>query len=278
MSKGMAKSIAAAALLSLALGSGGCGSSNSGKTDNTSTGGATSPATSAGGTTAAGGGTTAAAGGTTAAAGGTSATSASSASSAGGGTTATSTTSKATGGTSASSASNADGSTTTNDGTTATAGGSTGTTATGTGAFSPLCAGLATAGNAVPAKGVTCIDADPPLCYKTCGPNSLGFKSETCSNGTYQEDSTCQFPDGDYSCYKIPSVLDAACPTTVPQAGQSCSVPDCTPCDVGGNYNDSSGASKVGYCLCPTPKTDGGTSKWTCASTNAWPCPAGNGC
>ncbi len=160
------------------------------------------------------------------------------------------------------------------------AGGSTTTSApsTGTGTFSPLCQGLVTAGGDVPGKGVTCTDADPQLCYKTCGPSSMGFKSETCGGGAYAEQKGCIFPDGDYSCYKIPAVISSACPSTIPQASQVCEVPECTPCNLDGNYNDSSGNSKAGYCVCPKPKTEGGTSKWTCASKDAWPCPAGSGC
>jgi len=159
--------------------------------------------------------------------------------------------------------------------TTATSGGgSTGST----GAFDPLCSTLLTAAGSIPAKAVVCTDADPQLCYGTCGPKSVGFKSETCSGGTYLEQSGCSFPAGiDYSCYKIPSVIDPSCPTTVPQASQPCSVADCVPCNVNGGYSDSKGAAKTGYCVCPT--TSAGTpGKWTCASTTAWPCPAGQGC
>jgi hypothetical protein len=34
---------------------------------------------------------------------------------------------------------------------------------------------------------------------------------------------------------------------------------------------------KTGYCVCPMPGASG-TSKWSCASTTAWPCPTGKGC
>jgi len=161
-------------------------------------------------------------------------------------------------------------------GTTGTSSG--GTTAASTGAFDPLCSTLLTAAAALPTKGGVCTATDPQLCYKTCGPKSVGFKSETCLGGTYQEQTGCSFPTGiDYSCYKIPATIDPSCPTTVPQANTPCTVADCVPCNVNGGYNDSSGAAKTGYCVCPA--TAAGTpGKWTCASTTAWPCPAGQGC
>jgi hypothetical protein len=130
-----------------------------------------------------------------------------------------------------------------------------------------------------PTKNGICTADDPQLCYKTCGPASVGFKSETCTAGVYVEQSGCSFPpDLDYSCYKIPTTIDAACPTAVPQASTVCTVNTCILCNVGGSYLDSTGASKTGYCVCPTPSATTGTSKWTCAASTAWPCPAGKGC
>ena len=156
-------------------------------------------------------------------------------------------------------------------------GGSAGSS--GGGAFSPLCSAVPmTAAGEAPTKGGTCTASDTQLCYKTCGPSSSGFKSETCTGGTYAEQSGCTFPSGtDYSCYKIPATIDAACPTAIPQASQACDVATCTPCNMGGNYLDSSGASKAGYCICPAAGASG-SRKWSCASTTAWPCPAGQGC
>jgi hypothetical protein len=146
--------------------------------------------------------------------------------------------------------------------------------------YQPLCAGLTTNGGAAPTKNGICIDTDPQLCYKTCGPASIGFKSETCTAGVYVEQSGCSFlTDMDYSCYKIPAAIDATiCPTTTPQASTECTVPKCTLCNLNGNYLDSGGASKTGYCVCPEPSATTGVSKWTCASATAWPCPAGKGC
>ena len=143
--------------------------------------------------------------------------------------------------------------------------------------FSPLCAGLTTAAGAAPTKSGVCSDSDPTLCYKTCGPESKGFKSETCTAGTYVEQSGCSFPaSGDYACYKVPATVDTSCPTAAPQASAACSVAACVVCGGNTGYLDSSGASKTGYCVCPTSAS--GTSKWSCASSTAWPCPAGSGC
>jgi hypothetical protein len=156
----------------------------------------------------------------------------------------------------------------------------TGGTPTSAADFQPLCSGLLTAAGAAPTKNGICVDGDPTLCYKTCGPQSIGFKSETCTAGVYVEQSGCSFPLGvDYSCYKIPAAIDASCPTdAAPQASTPCTVNTCTLCNLNGGYLDSSGAAKTGYCVCPPPSATTGTSKWSCASSTAWPCPAGQGC
>ncbi|HEY5282071.1 MAG TPA: hypothetical protein VIM14_04710 [Polyangia bacterium] len=154
---------------------------------------------------------------------------------------------------------------------------------TGSGTFTPLCTGLATGADAGVAKGGSCTDSDPQICYKTCGPESKGYKSETCSGGTYAEQSGCSFPtDGNYACYKLPTTADPTCPTTAPQANTACTVAACVVC--GGTdtaqttgYLDSSGAAKAGFCVCPVTST-GAPGKWTCASSTAWPCPSGKGC
>ena len=170
---------------------------------------------------------------------------------------------------------------------TTTATGSGGSSAaggnTGGGTFTPLCTGLATGADAGVAKGGSCTDSDPQICYKTCGPESKGYKSETCSGGTYAEQSGCSFPtDGNYACYKLPTTADPTCPTTAPQANTACTVAACVVC--GGTdtaqttgYLDSSGAAKAGFCVCPVTST-GTPGKWTCASSTAWPCPSSNGC
>jgi hypothetical protein len=149
--------------------------------------------------------------------------------------------------------------------------------------FTPLCANLTTAGAVAPAKGIACTAADPQLCYKTCGPNDVGFKSETCMAGLYAEQSGCSFPDNlDASCYKIPATVDPSCPATAPMASDpaGCNVAACTLCSVSGMYLNSTGMSKPGYCVCPAadPANPTKLRKWSCASTTAWPCPDGEGC
>jgi len=144
-------------------------------------------------------------------------------------------------------------------------------------AYTPLCGDLVTAADASPTKLGICTASDPQLCYKTCGPRNVGFKSETCMSGIYAEMSGCSFPSGDYSCYKIPATIDPSCPSTTPQSGQPCAVAECVLCNVGGNYLDSGGNPKTGYCVCPPPNEKGNQS-WSCASSTAWPCPLGQGC
>lgn len=154
----------------------------------------------------------------------------------------------------------------------------TSTPAAMNGSFSPLCSDVPpTAAGMAPAKGGACGASDPQTCYKTCGPLSVGFKSETCTSGAYVEQTGCTFPDADYACYKIPATVDASCPKDPPQATMPCDVAPCTVCNAGGNYLDSSGASKTGYCVCPMAG-DSGSRKWSCASNTAWPCPSGRGC
>jgi hypothetical protein len=128
-------------------------------------------------------------------------------------------------------------------------------------------------------KGTPCTSADPQLCYRPCGPNQSGWKSEECLAGVYTE-GDCTFPaDGDYACYKIPDPIDeGACGLTAPPAATNeCGAPECTVCNFGGFYEDSGGDAKEGYCVCRAPD-DLGVRRWTCASTTAWPCPFSAGC
>ena len=111
------------------------------------------------------------------------------------------------------------------------------------------------------------------------------MKTETCTTaGTYAEMSGCSFdPSQDYSCYKIPTAANAACPAGVtPQGSSACDVPHCTLCNslqgiVGGQYIDATGAPKVGWCVCQAPNASG-LRTWSCASDTSWPCPLGYGC
>jgi hypothetical protein len=149
----------------------------------------------------------------------------------------------------------------------------------------PSCIGLVTAAGMEPARGVSCAPGDPQLCYRTCGPEQSGVKAEQCTTAwAYQEMSGCSFdPTRDYSCYRIPSVVNAACPTGVlPQASAACNVPTCTPCNStqglpGGGYLDSTGASRIGFCVCQPPNA-AGVRTWSCATDTQWPCPLQTGC
>jgi hypothetical protein len=160
-------------------------------------------------------------------------------------------------------------------------------TGTGGGAGGAAGAGGASFGEpACPAtltKAGACTSTDVQLCYKTCGPEKTGVKSDTCTGGVYAEMSGCLFdPARDYSCYKLPSVSMATCGTGVPLAGASCDVATCQLCNSteglpGGGYFESVGVAKVGYCVCQAPNS-AGTRTWSCASDTAWPCPGGAGC
>src|SRR6185437_1499765 len=94
-------------------------------------------------------------------------------------------------------------------------GGTTGTGGTGTAGFGQPACGNTMEGVAI-AKGGTCTAADATagtptaLCYKTCGPEKQGVKSETCpaGGGTYAEMTGCSFdPSKDFSCYKVPATV-----------------------------------------------------------------------
>ncbi len=220
-----------------------------------------------GGAMAVTGGQQASTGGTTASTGGQASTSGTTASTGGQASTG-GTTSSASGGTTAAAT----------GGATGTAGSTSGSVLMPDGAC-----GTTTAGTAI-AKTVVCAAADTQLCDKTCGPINVGYKTETCTSAAYVEGS-CQFPTGvDYSCFKVPTADSASCPTTEPQHGQPCSITQCsTPCTgtaceicgVAAGYLDTSGNQKTGYCVCAAGSSGG---KWSCSSTTAWPCPAGQGC
>ena len=128
-------------------------------------------------------------------------------------------------------------------------------------------------------KGTPCTPEDPELCYRPCGPSSVGWKTETCLAGVYAE-GDCTFPDDrTYECYKIPAEIDAvACQLDgPPSATDECNAPLCTACNFAGQYQDTGDNVKDGYCVCLEPDADG-IRRWTCASNTAWPCPFGRGC
>jgi len=159
-------------------------------------------------------------------------------------------------------------------------------TTTGTGAhppvdpdFSPACFLTPTQSGEEILKGTPCTSEDPKLCYRPCGPDQVGWKTETCLAGVYTE-GDCTFPPAkDYSCYAIPSEIDeGACGVTAaPAATDECDAPLCMPCNLSGFYQDTGSDVKEGYCVCREPD-EGGVRRWTCASTTAWPCPFNRGC
>jgi len=168
----------------------------------------------------------------------------------------------------------------------ASAGGAGGTAGTaGTGGDALTGAGSAGMSSNLPqpackdgvTKGSPCSAASAQSCYKSCGPDNVGYKRETCVNGAYDElQSGCTFPPGqDYTCYKVPPSLPGACPSGIPRGGSACQVVECTVCFGGSvqapQYQDSTGAQKPGYCVC----SEAGV--WTCGSIGSWPCP-GQGC
>ena len=86
-------------------------------------------------------------------------------------------------------------------GTTGQAGTSGTAGSSGTFVSTPSCTGLTTAAAAEPTKGGACVATDPQLCYKTCGPEKQGAKSETCTGGVYAEMSGCSFdPAVNFAC------------------------------------------------------------------------------
>jgi hypothetical protein len=129
-----------------------------------------------------------------------------------------------------------------------------------------------------------CAASDPQLCYKTCGPENIGARSETCTTaGSYAEMSGCAFDSivGSYACYKLPSAANA-CPAGTPQQGTACSVNPCVVCNstgglAGGGFLDSTAAAKTGYCVCPAANGSGART-WSCATDVSWPCPGNTGC
>jgi hypothetical protein len=146
--------------------------------------------------------------------------------------------------------------------------------------FAPACfRGPTVSGGEEIKKGTSCTDEDTQLCYRPCGPNQVGWKTETCVAGVYAE-GDCTFPmDKDYSCYKIPDDIDeGACGLSAPPAATAeCTAPACMSCNFDGFYEDTGSDVKEGFCVCREPDMTG-KRRWTCASAVAWPCPLNQGC
>jgi hypothetical protein len=137
-------------------------------------------------------------------------------------------------------------------------------------------------------KGEPCT-VDGEMCYRNCGPrNSSGWKTETCTGGIIVEVSTCEWTGTDYSAFRIPAAypptaadLDPNCPPagSPPQATVACSAPPCVSCTEPGTgqYRDSSGSVKPGWCTCAADAS--GDTTWSCGTSGkAWPCPGRPGC
>jgi hypothetical protein len=145
--------------------------------------------------------------------------------------------------------------------------------------YSPACFMGPTQSGEEIKKGTPCTAEDPELCYRPCGPDQVGWKTETCLAGVYAE-GDCTFPpEKDYSCYAIPDDIDeAACGLDAPpRATVECDAPLCMACNLDGFYEDSGTDLKEGFCVCRTPDRDG-VRRWTCASDTSWPCPLNRGC
>jgi hypothetical protein len=147
-----------------------------------------------------------------------------------------------------------------------------GTAGAGTAGAGTAGAGTAGSGGAIAlcttqTKSAACT-MEGEVCNKTCGPQSSGFKTETCTNALYAEGDCmfdCSDTTKDWACYALSTAT--ACDTTVvPQASQPCTVPNCMPCT--GGYLDSNANPKTGACVCVSGANGG---KWSCASTSAWP-------
>ena len=117
-------------------------------------------------------------------------------------------------------------------------------------------------------------------CWKTCGPARSGFRNCSCdASGTLKCIAACLYDPGqDRSCYALPDPVPS-CPanaadaaTRLPQASSPCQLDPCRPCgsSTEPGYLDSSGAPKVGYCIC-VPNPDTGVSVYSCASVAEWP-------
>jgi hypothetical protein len=139
-----------------------------------------------------------------------------------------------------------------------------------------------------------------PSCLAACGVDISALTTEkpgrtctcsgsTASGGKWSCPSTagaCAYPtDIDLSCFQIPA-SPPACPTSSPDGGTdggtvllknhvtSCDVPNSEVCgnfcgsasSTAPSYQDSTGASHVGYCVCIA-------GVWQCSSVNDWPKP-----
>jgi hypothetical protein len=118
----------------------------------------------------------------------------------------------------------------------------------------------------VETKGAACSE-EGLVCLKTCGPQSVGSKTEVCTAGVTVE-GACEFDCSDTSinwgCFANLGTAPE-CPAGT-QAAMPCTVPACEPC--AGAYLNSAGVPKIGGCICVGAS---GAEKWSCAVATAWP-------
>jgi hypothetical protein len=116
-----------------------------------------------------------------------------------------------------------------------------------------------------------------PTCFQTCGPLRSGIKNCSCTAGMWNCPVCGYDPAANFSCFRPPAVTSACPPDptkppdpsgmNLPQNGDGCSLPVCTPCGSasGSAYRDAVGAPKIGFCVCSTEGV------YSCASINEWP-------
>ena len=127
-------------------------------------------------------------------------------------------------------------------------------------------------------SGENCAPTDEQLCYKRCGPDGVGVKSETCqSSGLYTEMVGCAYDlSRDYSCYRIPmraqrrlperaataggSALRAGAVHRVQQSGGACRR----------RFASGAGAVSEGWCVCQAANA-AGLRTWSCAGDRPGP-------
>jgi len=121
-----------------------------------------------------------------------------------------------------------------------------------------------------------------PPCRKTCGPARSGYRDCACDAATQMWACTgCNFdPVNDYSCFKLPDPVPACPPdgtdpsgAQLPLAASPCTLAPCQPCgsSTAPGYRDSTGAPKVGFCICVPSGQPGQGGVYSCASVADWP-------
>ena len=191
----------------------------------------------------------------------------------------------------------AGGSTTTGTGGSTTAG-TGGSTTTGSGGATGSDGGVTMCVAPVPADKGGCQGTESP-CTKNCGPNvidlNMGRPQKACActgaavtgfpmSWDCATAGPCTWPPAlaAVACFHLPATVPA-CPTESVDGGAPGLLrPNMSPCTVGAgatcdqtcgsatanSYQDSTGAGKMGYCVCVARAN--GTARWQCASIPEW--------